>query len=171
MQADHDAIEMMLDAYSADGWDMIRTHTAAISAMMMLIEREDVKSVHLHSTHPKAATRIFQLIGHVIEMPLMQAMLAQRHPELDISSEIPSDEEQSSFNRHVVIPSFFDAVSLARIANADAIAKDLGEAQEFFRDVQIAKLSSPEQSNEFTTQGAKQWHELLPTNEMLMRAR
>jgi hypothetical protein len=171
MQADHDAIEMMLDAYSADGWDMVRARAAAISAMMVLIERVEGKKDHQTSTPPQAATRIFQLIGHVIEMPLMQAMLAQRHPESDIDPEIPSDEEQSAFNRQVVIPSFFDAVGLARIANADAIGIDLGGAQGFFRDVQLAKLSCSKQSDEFTTQGAMQWSELLSISETLMRAR
>ncbi len=59
MQADHDAIELMLDAYGPDGWDILRERAAAISAMMMLVERADAEREYEHSTHPRAATRIF----------------------------------------------------------------------------------------------------------------
>ncbi|MEO9896239.1 MAG: hypothetical protein ABJD13_07705 [Paracoccaceae bacterium] len=98
MQAGHDAIEMLFDAYSADGWNFICERTAAVTATMMLIEREDSKRTHGGESHPKAATRVFQLLGHVIEMPLSQAKIAQARPELEIHPAIPSDEEQSAYN-------------------------------------------------------------------------
>lgn len=167
MQADHDAMEMLLDAYSPDGWDLIRTRTAAIVAMMMLIEREDAKRKVGGISHPKAATRVFQLLGHVIEMPLIQAKLAQARSELNIDPAIPSDEEQSAFNRQVTIPSFFDAVNLARIAEADTIREDLGDAQDFFQDIQLAKLGDPEQFGEMVTEGAVQWAKLISLNARL----
>lgn len=167
MQADHDAMEMLLDAYSADGWDLIRTRTAAISAMMMLIEREGAKREIGGISHPKAATRVFQMLGHVIEMPLIQAKLAQERPELNIDPTIPSDDEQSAFNREVTIPSFFDAVNLARIAEADTIREDLGEAQDFFRDVQIVKFANTELFTALVTTGAKQWSALTAVSVVL----
>ena len=164
MQADADASEMVLDAYSPDGWDIIRARTAAISGMMMLIEREDAKRGHDLSSHPKAATRIFQLLGHVMEMPLIEATLAQQHLELGIDPTLPSDEEQSAFNRQVSIPAFLDAVELARIAEADTIREDLGEPADFFGDIQIAKLVDPEEFNTMTTEGGVQWAELIAVN-------
>ncbi|WP_298261299.1 hypothetical protein [uncultured Litoreibacter sp.] len=76
---------MLIDAYSSDEWEYLRVQTAAISAVMMLIEREDAKNNYEHLSHPKAATRIFQLLGHVIEMPMIQAKIALQHPELNIA--------------------------------------------------------------------------------------
>lgn len=169
MQADHDAIEMLLDAYSTDGWDAIHARTMAIAAMMVLIEREDSKRSHALSSHPKAATRIFQLLGHVMEMPLIQARLAAQRPELNIDPTLPSDEEQSAFNHDVVIPAILGAQMLAQIAGADSIIQDIGEPQDFFQDTQIAKLVDPEGYDALTTAGAKQWAELVGLNGQLMR--
>ncbi len=168
MQADADASEMVLDAYSPEGWDIIRARTAAISGMMMLIEREDAKRGHELSSHPKAATRIYQLLGHVMEMPLIEARLAEQHPELGIEPTIPSDEEQSAFNRRVSIPAFLDAAELARIAEADTIREDLGDPAEFFGDIQIAKLADPKDFHAITTQGGMQWAELVALNTLLL---
>ncbi len=168
LQADHDASEMLIDAYSPDGWEIIRMRVAAISAMTVMIESEDAKRDHKLSAHPKAATRIFQLLGHVIQMPVIEAMLADRHPELGIDPRIPSDAEQSAFNRKVVIPAFLDAQHLARVANAATIIQDLGTPQNFFRDVQIAKLADPSQFHGMTTIGAKQWAQLVMLNSSLL---
>ncbi|WP_298976570.1 hypothetical protein [uncultured Roseobacter sp.] len=168
MQADADASEMVLDAYSSDGWNIIRARAAAISGMMMLIEREDAKRGHDLSSHPKAATRIFQLLGHVMEMPLIEAKIAQQHPELRLDATIPSDEEQSTYNRQVTIPAFLDAVDLALIANANNIREDLGEPADFFGDVQIAKLADPDDFPTMTTEGGVQWAGLVRLNGMLL---
>lgn len=105
MQADHDAIEMILDAYSTDGWDIIRARTAGIAGMMVLIEREDAKHGHALSSHPKAATRIFQLLGHVIEMPMIEAKMAADEGVTDVAHLIPAASEQSqSSGRHPILP-------------------------------------------------------------------
>lgn len=157
MQADHDAIEMLLDTYSTDEWPALRARATAISGMMMLIKREDTKRGQAHFSHPKAASRIFQLLGHVIEMPMIQPTLAKQHPELEIDPAIPSDEEQSAFNREVVIPVFLDAMKLAMVANAETIRDDLGGPTDFFRDVQIAKLANSDRFDHLVTEGAKEW--------------
>ncbi|EEB83491.1 hypothetical protein RGAI101_640 [Roseobacter sp. GAI101] len=170
LQADHDGAELVLDAYSTDEWPSLRARIAAISAMMMLIEREDAKLVEqAQSSHPKAATRIFQLLGHVMEMPLIPA---QRKAILNGAdaidpADLPSDAEQSAFNREVVIPAFFDAVNLARVAGAQSIRQDLGEAGAFFQDVQIAKIGDVDAFESLQTVGAKQWAELVVINEQL----
>ena len=173
LQADHEAIELVLDAYSTDEWPSLRARIASISSMMMLIEREDAKMSMEHSSHPKAATRIFQLLGHVTEMPLIPAQRKAIMSGADAINpvDLPSDDEQSAFNRQVVIPAFFDAVNLARIAGSDSIRSDLGDAEHFFRDVQIAKSNDPSMFNDLKTIGAKQWAELVLVNEQIMQLR
>jgi len=168
LQADAEASEMVLDAYSPDGWQTIRARTAVISGMMMLIQREDAKRGYGLSSHPKAATRIFQLIGHVMEMPTILPTRAHQHPELGIDPTIPSDAEQSAYNRQVSIPAFLDAVALARLAGAEMIQNDLGQPAEFFGDIQIAKLGAPNGFDSIKTPAGLQWAELEELNGQLL---
>jgi len=169
LQADHDAMELILDAYSTDEWPSLRARVAAISAMVMLIEREDVKLTKAQSSHPKAATRIFQLLGHVIEMPLIpaQRLAVLNGADAIDPNDLPSEEEQNAFNQEVVIPSFFDAVNLARVAGAESIRNDLGEAAAFFGDVQLAKSGDVSAFSGLQTAGAKQWAELVEVNALI----
>ena len=169
MQADHDALEMLLDAYSTERWQELRARTAAVSAMMMLIEREDAKFEQEHSSHPKAATRIFQLLGHLSHMPTIQAMLAARHPELGIDPAIPSEQETKTYTSKVVGPAFHDAHDLARVAYAETIREDMGKPDDFFNDVEIALTSETPDPSDFATQGASQWAELGSLNTKLLR--
>lgn len=161
MQADHEAADMLLGAYSTDRWTELRQRVLAISGMMMLIEREDGKNGAEGRTHPKAATRIFQLLGHVSEMPLIKAQLAQD------ASLIPPEEELQAFAHDVTIPCFFDAIQLAQVAEAASIESDLGTPENFFKDLQIAKLGDPSHYDALKTQGARQWAALWPCNEAL----
>lgn len=166
MQADHDAIEMLLDAYSPDEWISLRIRVAAISAMMMLIERADAANQTPHTTHPKAATRIFQLIGHLVDMPVLSAHTVANKTndsQLDISR-LASTNEHDRFTSQVIVPAFFDASTLARIACAQSITNDLGSATDFFHDVQIAKLMGAAASDSMTTSGARQWAKLIARN-------
>lgn len=159
MQADHDATEMLLDAYSSDEWISLRARVAAISAVMMLIERADSSNQTHGATHPKAATRIFQLLGHVVDMPLLFA-----HSELNQSVDQkpqPAQMEQERFAAQVLVPVFFDAISLARVALAHSVTDDLGSATDFFNDVQTAKLELGAQPLNMFTKGAREWAELF----------
>jgi len=169
LQADHDASELLLDAYSADEWENLRHRAMAIFAVMMLIEREDAKNAAPLSTHPKAATRIFQLLGHITEMPLIPAQriaIINGYDTID-PDDLPSNEEQTAYGKEVSIPCFFDAVNLAQIAGADSIRQDLGEAQDFFADVGVAKAADPAGFAAFKTDGARQWADLVLFNETL----
>lgn len=150
MEADHDATEMLLDAYSAEQWPSLRARIAAISAIMMLIERLDASNQMHSATHPEAATRIFQLLGHVTEMPF----------EAHRSSAFGMKEELKRFVAHVAVPAYFDAISLSKFASAKSIGRDLSTATDFFRDIQTAKLKSNPKPSDFITSGAKQWSEL-----------
>jgi hypothetical protein len=157
----------LLDAYSQDGWDIIRARTAAISAVMVLIEREDGKRDHELSTHPKAATRIFQLLGHVTEMWTLPAhMKAQQSGDNQIDpQDLPSDEEIQAFSKEVVLPAYWDAVALAETADAESIIADLGSPEDFFADITRAKLG---QWDELVTVGAREWAELKDVNDLIL---
>ncbi|WP_318167012.1 hypothetical protein [Roseobacter sp.] len=171
MQADHDAIELILDSYSREEWESLRHRVLAISGMMMLIEQEDTKCDYKPPSHPKAATRIFQLLGHLIDMPMISAQIKAKSDGRNTidPADLPSDKERVAFNRQVTLPCFFDAVNLAKIAGADSILRDLGEAADFFGDVQIAKSMSAEHFTSLKTVGAKQWAELVKFNEILKK--
>lgn len=161
MQADHEATMMLLGPYSADGWQNFRQRVLAISSMMMLIELEDARNGAEGRTHPKAATRIFQLLGHLAEMPQIRAQLTQD------TSHIPHQEELQTFAHEVTIPCIFDAIQLANSAGAMSIADDIGSPENFFKDLEIAKLGDPSLYSNLKTQGAQQWAELWPCNEAL----
>ena len=161
MQADHEATDTLLGAFSTDGWHDLCDKVLATSAMMMLVELEDTKSGIQGQTHPKAATRIFQLIGHVAEMPLVEAQLNQD------AFFIPTEDVLQAFANEVTIPCFFDAAQLAETAGAASIAYDLGSPEDFFKDLEIAKLGDPSRYGELKTQGAQEWAKLWPYNEAL----
>ncbi len=162
LQADHEAIDMFLEAYSTDEWEELRLRVACISAVMVLIDVEDSKHAFVDSSHPKAATRIFQLLGHLSEMPLIQAQLSGD------KNDIPSDDEQRAFSKEVVIPAFFVAIALAKAANAKHILDELGDLPAFFQDVLLAKTNNDAGIDQFKTVGAKEWSELKELNEKLL---
>lgn len=161
LQADHDATELLLGAYSTVGWEELRQNVLAISAMMILIEIEEAKLDDDFQTHPKAATRIFQLLCHFAELPLIAAQLA------DDPSLLPDANEVESFGREVTLPCYFDAVEIATNAGAQSIQADLGNPIDFFKDMEFVKLGHPSRYSELTTQGAKEWAQLWECSELL----
>lgn len=162
MQADHEATEMFLGAYSPDEWQVLREKVSAISSMMILIELADTKNGAEGRTHPKASTRVFQLLGHLTEMPLV---LAHVHQDTSL---IPTENDLQAFAHNVTIPCFFDAIKLANVAEATSIVNDLDDLEAFFGDLEIAKLGDPSRYAELTTQGAQEWAMLVATNEKLL---
>ena len=167
LQADHDALEMMLGNYSADDWVSIRTQATSIAPVMILIEKADAEHVIEPSTHPKAATRIFQLLGHVSEMWSIPAHVkANARGEQTIRNEdLPPQVEVQAFNSEVVLPVFWDAVAFAEAAQAKSIISDLGSPEDFFADIGRAKLG---QWDELVTAGAREWATLKEANELIL---
>lgn len=163
LQADHDALEMMLDGYSSGKWDRIRTQVVSIVAVMILIEQADERDGDSSSTHPQAATRIFQLLGHVVEMWSIpaHAQANARGKDRIRETELPSEEEKQAFSKEVILPAFWGAVALAEVAGAKSIVADLGSPEVFFEDIGRAKLG---QWDELVTVGAKEWAELKELN-------
>lgn len=168
LQADHEAMDILFESYSTQGWEELRRRIACIVAVVVLIDVEDTKNNIAHSSHPKAATRIFQLMGHVSEMPLVPVQakaMIDNHP-ID-HDQIPSEEEQQAFSKDVAIPAFFDAIALAKAAGAEHVIEELGDLPAFFQDVLLAKTNSGGNPSQFKTEGAKEWAELLVINERL----
>ncbi|WP_106162282.1 hypothetical protein [Tritonibacter scottomollicae] len=91
----------------------------------------------------------------------MQAQIEQD------SSLIPTEDELQAFAHEVTIPCFFDAIQLAQAARATSIADDLGSPEDFFKDLEIAKLGDLSRYGELKTQGAREWAQLWPCNEVL----
>ncbi|WP_226550416.1 hypothetical protein [Celeribacter naphthalenivorans] len=169
LQADHEAIEYLLDAYSPDHWDELRVRAACISAVMVLIERQDLASGTHHTTHPLAATRIYQLLGHLSEMWSIPArMLAAERGETVRAEDLPSEEEKAAFRTQVVIPTFLDAVTLARVADVPTIRNDLGDPTPFFEDIGIARRGDVARFPDLQTNGAREWARLVATNVKIL---
>lgn len=169
LQADHDALEMMLGDYSAIEWVKIRTQATSIAAVMILIEIAGSGGGDKPSTHPHAATRIFQLLGHVAELWSIPAHAkAKARGEHTIRDEdLPPQVEVEAFSNDVVLPVFWDAVALAEAAEAKSIIADLGRPDDFFKDLEIVKLGDPSRYGELKTQGAREWSKLWPCNEAI----
>jgi hypothetical protein len=161
LQADHEATDLVLGQFSTENRDDLRERVLAISGMMMLIELEDAKNNVEGRTHPKAATRIFQLLGHLAEIPLIQAQVSH-----DVSL-IPNEKELQSFAHEVTIPCFFDATQFAQAAGATSIVHNLGSPEDFFKDLEIIKLGDQSRYSDLKTQGAQEWAKLWPCNEAL----
>lgn len=167
LQADHDAIELMLDCYSVEGWDELRVKTASIAAVMVLIEKADIENQIEHSSHPKAATRIFQLLGHVTEMWSLPAHAKAkiRGKTTICEDDLPSEEEKRDFSKEVILPAFWDVVALAKFAEAKSIIDDLGSPEDFFADIANAKLGHWDELN---TVAATEWAELKDANDLIL---
>ena len=167
LQADHDALELMLGDYSTASWSDICMITASIAALMVLIEGTDAENGIEQSTHPKAATRIFQLLGHVVEMWSTPAHAnAKARSETSILDvDLPCEEELQAFSKGVILPVFWDSMALAEAAGAEPIIADLGSPESFFADVSRAKLGH---WDELVTAGAREWAALKEANELIL---
>lgn len=167
LQADHDAIEMHLDAYSRDNWADLRARATAISAMVILIEREDAKRGYVNQSHPKAATRIFQLLGHVWNLPNVPAWVKAQIEERDVDpSDLPSDDEQTAYVSAVAAPVLLDAIKLAGTADAASILDDIGDQTAFSRD--LRRVQTGKSSKSLSTAGAQQYASLAELNARLL---
>lgn len=170
LQADHEAGEYVLEAWSPDEWDSLRVRSACIMAVMILIEKADVDSAVVSPTHPKAATRIFQLLGHLAMLWTVPAQIKAHEEGLsEIRPEdLPSDEVVQDYQNKVILPAFADAAKLAAVLNAYTVLSDLSEPENFFADITTAQLGSSESESEFRTPGGKEWFRLEALNGQVM---
>ena len=157
LQADHEATEEMLGNVDEVSWAELRVTIASIAAVMVLIEKADAENSNPSETHPKAATRIFQLLGHVSDMWSLGASLS--------TDDLPDAERIQAFAKEVILPAYFDSVEMAKSADAASFVDDLGDPETFFADITHAKLGN---WNQLQTVGAKEWAELKDANEQIL---
>ncbi len=157
LQADHEAFSSILGAFDCDEIEQLRVKIASVSAVMILIENFDSECNFRDVSHPSAATRIFQLLGHVTEMWSIKASLE--------NGSIPSSKQVQAFASTVILPAYWDAVDLALLSDAKSIANNLGKPESFFADVMNAKLGN---WSKLETQGAKEWSYLKEANEIIL---
>ena len=172
MQADHDSTEMLLDAYSSEGWDIIRFRAACIFAVMVLIEREEQKQADdVSQDYPKAATRIFQFMGYLTVMWSVPAMVkAQQNGWEELREEdLPSTEMIEAFHTQVVVPSLSDAYLIAKANDAQSVLDDLGDIEDFIADVRLAQNPAEASLSDFKTVGAIEYMSLLSVNAAVLQ--
>ncbi len=157
LQADHEALEEMLGNMDEVDWAELRVTIASIVYVMVLIEKIDSGNPNPSETHPKAATRIFQLLGHVSEMWSIGASLN--------SDNLPQTERIRAFSKEVILPAYFAAIEMAQSAEATSFVDDLGDPEIFFADIAHAKLGHWDQ---LQTVGAQEWAELKDANEQIL---
>ncbi|MBO6815721.1 MAG: hypothetical protein JJ891_12725 [Rhizobiaceae bacterium] len=170
LQADHDTIDMMLDGYSNTNWPELRFLAACNFMIMILIEQEErLTKDDPNRTHPKAATRIFQLLGHLASMYLIPAKIKAQEKGLDRPdpNNLPPESEIIAFQSEVVYPAFADAALIAKANGADAIVQELGDFTDLIAD--IGALQLPNDNPILKTEGAIEYAELEALNFKLMQ--
>lgn len=169
LQADDDASDMLFDLYHEDNWETLRLQAACISVVMILIEREEQKMVP-DQFYPKAATRMFMLLGRLAQMHSTSRMsdMSRLNVNSDRSQDLAFQQEVAKFNAQVVAPAFVDAQIIAQAGNTQNVIDDLGDAGDFFRDVITAQTAAHNRPELFTTTGAKEWSTLWAVNQKVM---
>lgn len=156
LQADHDALEILLGHYAPERGDLIRYYMATAMAVMILIDQQDQASDE-DRTHPKSATRIFQLFGSL-------ATLWQ--PRAKSDWEAPDEEEIMEFHAQVVAPAVADAIILASAAGITPIVASLQDADSLFDDMRMLQEPDKHDLSTLKTEGAREYAELLPFNAL-----
>ena len=156
LQADHDALEILLGHYAPDRGDLIRYYMATAMAVMILIDQQD-QALDDERTHPKSATRIFQLFGSL-------ATLWQ--PRAKSDWEAPDTDEIMEFHAQVVAPAISDAIILASAAGIMPIVNSLQDADSLFDDMRMLQEADKHDLSTLNTEGAREYAELLPFNAL-----
>lgn len=155
LQADHDALEIILDHYSDQGWEYVRFYMAAAMAMMVLIDQQD-EADDDDRTHPYAETRAFQLVG----------ILSQLWKPTSTSDwEQPDDDEIQKFYEEVVVPSVADFFVIATAAGQSNIVQSWDDVDAFFDDILLLQDPDNPDLNNLKTKGAREYASLALTNQ------
>lgn len=156
LQADHDALEIMIDEYTNQDWDYVRFYTACAMAVLVLIDEHD-QADDASRTHPKAATRTFQMFG--VLATLWDSPRASK-------TRVAGAEEISAFYHSVVAPSISDYSILAHAIRAKAIVYSQQELDVLFRDIRTMRMPEDRRVNPLVTEPAKEYQELVVANEI-----
>lgn len=159
LQADHDALEILLGYYRFERNEVVRFYMATAMAVMILIDQQD-QALDDERTHPKSATRIFQLFGSL-------ATLWQPRPKS--GWEAPDDDEIVAFHAEVVAPAVSDAIILASAAGIAPIVASLEDADALFDDMRMVQEPDKHDLSKLKTEGAREYAELLPDNALAIQ--
>ncbi len=171
MQADNEATEIMIGAFSEDRWVQMRADAACIFVVMALIETNNTKSHSDDRTHPRASTRFFTLMAQ-----LFQYWLYHPGTELESAGEeskiktkkLPQSDDFERYSKEVLMPIINDAVVIATWAEAKTFLSDLGDKGALFTDIFEAQYAENLATAKLKTVAAKEWRDLLPVNEKIM---
>lgn len=159
LQADHDALEILLGYYRFERNEVVRFYMATAMAVMILIDQQDQASDDAR-THPKSATRIFQLFGSL-------ATLWQPRPKSGWDA--PDDDEIAAYHAEVVAPAVADAIILASAAGIAPIVASLEDADALFDDMRMVQEPDKHDLSTLKTEGAREYAGLLPDNALAIQ--
>lgn len=154
LQADHDALEILLDRYSDQGWEYIRYYMACAMAVMVLIDQQG-QAPDNDRSYPLSATRIFQLFAAL-------AYLWMPGPNSDW--EAPEDSEIDAFYTAVVIPAVSDAIIIATAGGAQPVIASFEQIDALLYDMRMLAEPDKHDLSLLQTLGAKEYADLLPAN-------
>lgn len=170
LQADDEATDVMFGPFPEADWQKLRLKSAAIVAVMALIERENARRGSPGRTHPRASTRFFLLVAKLFQYWLYDGAHLER--EGDVSRvRTPTSPDPALLRRYsdaVLGPAIEDAIALAEAAGAESLIADLTRRDLFLSDIFNAQYGPDLCEETFYTDAAKEWAELLPINEKIM---
>lgn len=170
LQADHDATEIVIGAYSTENHELFRYYAMCIALVIFVIEKVDRENASQEITHPKASTRLFQLLAYLVELPYIPAYKRAHAEGLTEMPEdyLPPRDELLRYSENVFAPVFAACEIMAEAVELPDIMTELGGIEAFFADINRAVFEGHENVEAFVTPCARQWAELKPLNERLL---
>jgi len=171
MQADSEATDIFLGLYSETRWKELRLDAACIFVVMAIIERENQKTQTQYETHPTAGTRFFTLLGHLFQMWTYPGATLEPSElgSLVRTVEKPDTSKFKAYSKAVITPLINDAVTIAATAQAVSFLVDIGDKGAIFKDIMAVQYTRDLKLESLVTNAAKEWLQLMPVNERLMR--
>ena len=171
LQTDHDATEIVLGAYATENWTLFRYYATCILVVIFIIEAEERSSTERNRKHPYAATRLFMLIAHLVELPMIPGIKRAHTEGLKHLPEnyLPSSEELVAYRSEVVKPVMTASQVIAQACSIPEAWTELGSAEAFFEDIDAIIIEGANEVQQFSTLGAKQWAELKPLNDKYLK--
>ena len=171
LQADDDASRVFLGAYDEADAAAFRVRAVAIFVVMALIERENDRLGNRNVSHPAAVTRLFML------MATMMTIWGDGDAERDIRDDghtyikgdaLPDDRFEA-YLRTVFRPLLNDVTLVVTAAGATTFIDDLQDEGPLLRDLRTALFEPALSPQLLATQAAKEWLDLAPTNQKVLR--
>ncbi|WJY21581.1 hypothetical protein QTA57_17940 [Fontisubflavum oceani] len=170
LQTDHDATEIVLGAYAKENWPLFRYYAVCILAVLFIIEAEERRLSKPIRQHPFASTRLFMLLGHLTELPMIPGIKRAQAEGLDHlpAKYLPTLDEIVGYRQAVMSPVLAVSQVFAEACGIPEAWNELGSAEAMFADIDTILINQNRDVSAFRTQGARQWAELKPTNDNLL---